>query len=211
MQATLPLTEYLNNHNIPWFPINISFGPERTEKYPMGKKHLEPYQETNYKPSTNDFQNLTQEDIHRRQAYPYKHIAMDTSKVGHVDVDEAWADDEEARQEYPHYLSASKNMPHFFTFYDRAEENRNTESTIQTTLVLKSRRYWMALNQTAPMMPGSKSVWRSKSLGSSLRTGTTGLGARTTITTGKCRPNGTPLSTPQRKESRPWVRSVLEQ
>ena len=121
MQATLPLTEYLNNHNIPWFPINISFGPERTEKYPMGKKHLEPYQETNYKPSTNDFQNLTQEDIHRRQAYPYKHIAMDTSRVGHVDVDEAWADDEAARQEYPHYLSASKNMPHFFTFYDRAE------------------------------------------------------------------------------------------
>ena len=129
--TTLPLTEYLDNKNIPWFPINLSFGPERTEKHPKGKKDLEKYQETRCKPSFNEFKTLTPEALRKRKEYPYEHIAIDTSRVGHIDVDDPEVDDPQTRKEYPHYLSVGKKLPHYFTLFDRAEGD--DRKLIQTT------------------------------------------------------------------------------
>ena len=113
MHSTLPLPEYLKKQNIPWFPINLEVID--------GEKVLQPYRETGARPSFNDFKNFTQEDLHKRQAYPYKYIAMDTSRVGHIDVDDPEEDDPQSRQEYPHFLSTTKKLPHYFTEFDKAE------------------------------------------------------------------------------------------
>tara|TARA_R110000851_G_scaffold82048_3_gene180045 strand:- start:77 stop:2374 length:2298 start_codon:yes stop_codon:yes gene_type:complete len=113
MTPSTPLTDYLKHNNIAWFPINLEVID--------GKKQLTPYKETHACPTTNDFKNLTQEDLRIRQQYTYKYIAIDTSRVGHVDVDDPVHDSESARQEYPHFLSTTKKLPHFFTEFERAE------------------------------------------------------------------------------------------
>ena len=103
------ITEYLNSKNILWFPINLVV--------PKGKKkELLPYTETNKRPTTNDFKNLTPEEIQDRKKYTYQYIAIDTAVIQQFDIDSEEADQtfKKAKTTLPYFKSSSKGLPHYF-------------------------------------------------------------------------------------------------
>tara|TARA_R110000787_G_scaffold39114_2_gene98228 strand:+ start:5590 stop:7932 length:2343 start_codon:yes stop_codon:yes gene_type:complete len=122
------LTDYLDARGTLWFPINTHIGNERTPEHPNGKKQLDPYNETNKRPTIHDFKTLTLQEIKARQAYTgYNLIAIDTgSKIQQIDIDDFDMDCSKWKANHPYYLSAVKKLPHIFMKFECAEtEDRN--------------------------------------------------------------------------------------
>ena len=122
-----PITEYLNSNGIKWFPINVRLGNERTIEHPRGKKYLEKYNETNACPTTNDFRDVPLQELKARQAYTgYTWIAIDTTRIQQIDIDDPNKDVSTFKAECAYYLSATKRLPHIFAKFDCDEtETRN--------------------------------------------------------------------------------------
>tara|TARA_R110000751_G_scaffold122709_1_gene223322 strand:+ start:1792 stop:4125 length:2334 start_codon:yes stop_codon:yes gene_type:complete len=118
MTSSQPIIEYLKAQGTLWMPMPL--------KIKEGKKTPIRYKETNKIPTTNDFRDLPLSVIIERQGYKgYKHIAIDTgSKVQQIDIDDP-AFQGQAKGK-PHYLSATKQLPHIFAVFEcDASETRN--------------------------------------------------------------------------------------
>lgn len=114
MPSSTPLTEYLNKHNILWFPIYLEVID--------GEKKLQPYRETGRRPKTTDFKTLTAQEIQARQEWAtYKHIAIDTNNIQQIDVDDPESKLLKYKETTPHFLSTTKKLPHFFTKFNLPE------------------------------------------------------------------------------------------
>ena len=78
----------MDKNNILWFPLDI-----KIEKKENGDWKKEPQPNKIYNngfiPKTDDFQNLTIEEIKKRQKYVdnFDYIAIDTRFIYHIDVD----------------------------------------------------------------------------------------------------------------------------
>ena len=120
--ASQPITEYLDANGILWFPmpLKIKLIDGKPKKIPI------PYRETHRCPSTNDFTDQPLSVIKERQAYTgYQHIAIDTgSKIQQIDIDDPkYKGQAEGK---PHYLSATKGLPHIFALFEcDVSETRN--------------------------------------------------------------------------------------
>jgi phage/plasmid-associated DNA primase len=120
------LIPYLELNNILWFPIYIEVID--------GKKQLQPYRETGKRPKTTDFQDLTAQEIQARQQWiSYKHIAIDTTNIGQVDIDNKDMDCTDAINNKPHFLSTTKKLPHFFVKFDLPEGDTRNKIVLADT------------------------------------------------------------------------------
>ena len=95
---TTTITDFCNAHGIKYFPIKLKIEngekilqPIKHECYihhATDKKTGESY--VHYKPSQEDFLNCSEEVLRERQrlfSLQCDHIAMDTSKFYHIDID----------------------------------------------------------------------------------------------------------------------------
>jgi len=116
------IIDYLNNNNIKWFPINLSVNTKTLTK------KLIPFEP--YKQDSNDFKNLTDEQIKWRQQFITEtdYIAIDTNKIQQLDIDnpELLQNDEifNLRKYTSFYLSVSKKLEHFFVEYNNDNTDR---------------------------------------------------------------------------------------
>lgn len=111
--------EWLNQNDISWFPIMLDC--IKTDKfYDNGeckmKKTLRPflYEKETKMPKTTDFKDLSTEQLKKRQKYvtASTHIAIDTSKVYHVDYDNDGEVPEVIQNlidNYPYFKSSTKS------------------------------------------------------------------------------------------------------
>ncbi len=121
----MALIEYLTKQEIRWFPINIKMVKDETGNT---KKCLEPYKETGYRPTVNDFFTLSNEELEGRKNYKYKYIAIDTSVIQQLDIDSVETRDQHQEQGvldcYPYYLSSRKKLPHVFVKAETESKNK---------------------------------------------------------------------------------------
>jgi hypothetical protein len=112
--------EWLNQNDIAWFPIKLDI-KKTSETFRNGeckmKKILRPFKYENQEkmPTTDDFKNLTNEQIKERQKLvnASSHIAIDTSKIHHVDYD-TYGEVPQVIQNlidnYPYFKSSTKSF-----------------------------------------------------------------------------------------------------
>lgn len=130
--AVIPFVE---RHKLKWQPINLDIKWNKNKN--KFDKVLLTSREYNRKPTSKDFKELDDEVLRSRQSYldSYDHIAIDSGKVHHIDVDnlnmsaELESQVEEWKKQWPYYLSASKKLPHFFVRFDEAFENDRVAKT----------------------------------------------------------------------------------
>lgn len=125
----MTLTAFLDSNNIKWFPINLEVNPEEKKS-----KNLLPIKHNFYgygMPTTNDFNNLTDREIKNRQtlADKYNYIAIDTTDIQHIDVDNPETKFS-LKDQGPYYLSVTKKLPHFFVKVNRAETFKYREGWV---------------------------------------------------------------------------------
>lgn len=111
------ISEYFDSKGIKWFPINLDI--MKNDKGETVKK-LEPYKETGYRPTTNDFKNNN--IVNTRKKFKYKYGAVDTSIFQHIDIDlnknknyseETYKFVENLKNTVPYFESIGKKNPHF--------------------------------------------------------------------------------------------------
>ena len=119
--------EYLNNHEILWFPINLTITD--------GKKELKPVYDKNgkflYMPKQTDFKELSKEVIKQRQDNnDFEFIAVDTSHYYHIDIDTPDYPEcfDEMMKEAPFIKSITKDYGrHIFITSDFKPETLRTQ------------------------------------------------------------------------------------
>lgn len=97
--STTSIIDFCNLHGIAWFPINLKITKTNETKHgePKYKKEFQPIQHVSYGSTgmakCTDFKTLTPDQIKKRQelifndAYNFNSIALDTSRVFHIDFD----------------------------------------------------------------------------------------------------------------------------
>ena len=115
--------EYLNSHNIKWFPVFMDIID--------GNKKLRPYPDGTMPKYNTDFNN---EELikHRQSTYKDKTntIWMDTTDVQHIDIDSEEAHQKylKAKEQHPYFLSVRKGLPHyFFNLTDKSRHQKRVQ------------------------------------------------------------------------------------
>ena len=106
-------------NEIMWFPIKLIIGKDASGKTvkELGEIRHPCYfnpEKHNFKATQNDFANVTSEKIEERQrlfGHVCTHIAMDTRKIFHIDIDEPKynAEFDEIAQKAPYFTSTTKS------------------------------------------------------------------------------------------------------
>jgi P4 family phage/plasmid primase-like protien len=136
----MTLITFLNNNNIKWFPIDLEINLEKKTKKPLPIKH-------NFygygMPKMTDFKELTDREIKNRQtlADKYDYIAIDTTDIQQVDVDNPETDFS-LKDQAPYYLSATKKLPHYFVRVNRAEAFKNREGWVDDPKIELLNSQW---------------------------------------------------------------------
>tara|TARA_R110002126_G_scaffold174459_5_gene323025 strand:- start:327 stop:2780 length:2454 start_codon:yes stop_codon:yes gene_type:complete len=110
MSTQSSITDFNKQHNIKWFPINLSFTTNKDKRV----KHLEFVDEYGCIPKQTDFKTLSNEEIIERQQYidKYEFIAIDTSVYHHIDID--MLDNETYSKEQREYIKELiKDKPYY--------------------------------------------------------------------------------------------------
>ena len=152
--SNVPICTYLDTHGIRWIPIHIPIdatGKKGAPSLPFGLGPIQPY--THF-PST-----VTDEQIKSVQAHTSecKFIAMDTRKVHQIDVDEMNEEMETFANDYPHFLSSTKKLPHiFYTANEEPKSNRGCFNGMKTIELLTGQWSYapidaMVINADKPM------------------------------------------------------------
>ena len=112
--------KWLDSNNIKWFPLLLN-----EKKEPLKINH---YSYDFKTPTFNDFKNLSDEQIKKRQGVDieYKFIAVDTSKINMIDIDNQQANDKYGYliNDNPYFLSITNNVTFYslknfnFSFYE---------------------------------------------------------------------------------------------
>ena len=116
--STSTIKEFCVQNNIRWFPINLSFVPNKDGKMEKvlgeikNKCYFNP-DKRNFKPTQSDFANISSEVIAERQRLfgdSCTHIAMDTREIFHIDIDEPKynAEFDEIAKTAPYFTSTTK-------------------------------------------------------------------------------------------------------
>jgi len=124
----MSITEYFNENKILWFPLELD--TQGGNKKPMYNKDYKA------QPKSNDFINLSENEILDRQQYKnkYQFGACDLSQVKHIDIDfkkegeytpEEIKFVEDSKEKFPYFLSSKKKQPHFLFIGDCQEKARH--------------------------------------------------------------------------------------
>lgn len=155
----MTIINFLDKNNILWFPLDI-----KIEKKENGDWKKEPQPNKIYNngfiPKTDDFQNLTIEEIKKRQKYVdnFDYIAIDTRFIYHIDVDfknEKIKDySKESKNlvksysEYPYFKSTTKKFgKHIFFKTEKKVENQKPKSIYNDIEFLCGLWSWCPKNQ----------------------------------------------------------------
>jgi len=113
----MQVRQFLQSQNVRWMPIKLN-----------GKK---PCKTADYMPKMTDFYNydktgnpISDDELIRRQKYieDYDYIAIDTTQVAQVDVDDIQY---EELLDCPYYKSITKQLPHYFGILPNPEHYKN--------------------------------------------------------------------------------------
>ncbi len=142
--------DFLNEKNIKWFPIKIN-----------DKK--EPEYTADYMPKQTDFKNLSNDEIIKRQSHinNYDFIAIDTSIVGHIDIDmvdsKLYKKDnyhfiKDMISKLPYYRSLSVNKgkkqgKHIFFTNEFQFPKKRIQTIFQDIEILKGQWGWIRKEQ----------------------------------------------------------------
>jgi hypothetical protein len=119
------IIDYLNFKNIKWMPIMIEIDPKTNKKnyLPVQNKSV-----LGYKINCNDFNNITDEELKKRQALLHlsDFIEIDTNVIQQLDIDDPGFDANEFKEIYPYFESITKKLPHFFCYLKNKKNHPKT-------------------------------------------------------------------------------------
>lgn len=132
MVSKMNIIDFLNKHNIAYFPINVVVKVDNA----TGKKKKSLLPINGKMPKMTDFNTLSLEELQARQesAHEYDTIAIDTRSVQQVDIDDPAAMEldmfKELKDSTPYYSSITKGLPHAFVFKDEQKDRRELKAKL---------------------------------------------------------------------------------
>lgn len=128
--GNFPIIEFCEKYDIPWFPIFLNVYQNDDGTWSKELKQIKHETYDNKRPKQTDFATLTTEKIKARQEIlkieKFKniceHIAMDTSKVHHIDIDVEDYDEgyDKIANNAPWFGSTTKSYGKHILIYDKA-------------------------------------------------------------------------------------------